>query len=68
MPLQEQRTCGGVTQPIPEPGTRRWVESTMLRPLYPQEVDATDCTVGWVGLVANLEGTENLAPIGVRSP
>jgi hypothetical protein len=49
-------------------GTRRWVGSTMLRPLYPQEVDALYCTVGWVGLVANLEGTEDLAPIGIGSP
>jgi len=43
-------------------GRRMWVVSTTLRPLYPRKRPGTQCTGGWVGLGAGLDGKEILAP------
>jgi hypothetical protein len=45
-----------------------WVVSATLQPLYPREKPGTHCTEGWMGLGANLDGTENIAFIEIRSP
>ena len=37
-------------------------------PLFTRERPGTKCTGGWVGLGTGLDGTENLAPIGIRYP
>jgi hypothetical protein len=63
VPTQAQREGGGIAPTHLQPGTRRrWVVSTMLRPLYPLERPSTHCTGDWVG--AGLDGTENLTPLG----
>jgi len=36
----------------------RWVVNVTPRPLYPRERPGTDCTGGWVGLRAGLDGVE----------
>ena len=62
MPMQAQRGGGCIAPTHSQHGTRRrWVVNTTLRPLYPQQRLGTLCTGGWVGLGADLDGTENLA-------
>ena len=45
-----------------------WVVNATLRLLYPPERAGTHCIGGWVGPRGGLEGVENLAPTGIRSP
>jgi hypothetical protein len=45
-----------------------WVVNATPRPLYPREKSGTHRLGGWVGPRTGLEGVENLAPTGVRSP
>ena len=68
MPEQTQRSGGGIGATHSQPATRRWVVSITPRPLYPGEITGTNCSGGWVGLRAVLDGTENLAFAGIRSP
>jgi hypothetical protein len=58
----------GITPTHLQPGTRRWVVSTMHWLLYPRERPGTHCTGGWMGLGAGLDGMENLTLMGIRSP
>jgi hypothetical protein len=45
---------------------RRWLVSTMLRPLCPRESPGTHCTGGWVGPGPVWMCAKNLAPTGIR--
>ena len=47
---------------------RRWVFCTTMRPLYPRERTATRYRGGWVGLRADLDGTEHVTHTGMGSP
>ena len=69
MSMQAQ-SLGGVTAPIhSQPDARkRWIISATFRQLYPRERPGFHCTLGWVGLEALLDGSENLAKDGIRSP
>ena len=60
----QAQTGGGANAPShSQPGTRRrWVVTTMLRPIYPWERLGTHCTGGWVGLGASLDGHEKSRP------
>jgi hypothetical protein len=49
MPMQAQRGGGGITPTHSQPGTKRWVVSTTLRLLYPQDKPGTHCTF-YVGI------------------
>jgi len=63
--MQAHREGGGIGPTNSQPPTgRRWVVSTMLWPLNPQERPITHCTEGWVGLQAGLDSTENLSTPG----
>jgi hypothetical protein len=69
MSMQAHMGGGAITlthlQPVT---TRKWVVSTTLRPLYPWERPGIHCKGGWVSFGVRLDGTENLAPTGIRSP
>jgi hypothetical protein len=45
-----------------------WVVNAAPRPLYPRERLGTHCIGGWVGPRADVEGAENVATAGIRSP
>ena len=45
-----------------------WVVNATPRPLYPRERPGTHCIGGWVGFSAGLDGAENFAPTGIRTP
>jgi hypothetical protein len=45
-----------------------WVAYAAPRSFYPRERHGTYCIGGWVGARAGLDGAENLAPTGIRSP
>ena len=62
MPVQAQRGGGSMSIAHSQPDTIWWcVVSKMLRPLYSRERSRyTLCRT-------SLDGTENLAPIGIRS-
>jgi hypothetical protein len=47
---------------------RKWVVSTMLQQLYPQQRTINHCTGVWVGRGAGLDGMKNLTATGIRSP
>ena len=60
MPVQEQMGDGGTAPTYSQSGTsRRWVMSTMLRPLCHRERPHTHLTREGVRLGAGLDGTEN---------
>jgi hypothetical protein len=64
MPMQGQKvgTCKAPTHS--QPGNRRWsVVSAIPRSLYPRERAGNQ-----VGFGVGLDGTENLASTGIRSP
>jgi hypothetical protein len=63
--MQAHREGGGIAPTHSQtPTGRRWVVSTMLWPLNPQERPITHCTEGWVGLQVGLDSTENLSTPG----
>lgn len=64
MPAPTQRGGGGLNATHSQPATRRWVTSITPRPLYPPEITGTNCSGGWVGLRAVLDGTEIWPPPG----
>ena len=67
MPMQAQRG-GGDISPTQRPCARgKWVVNSSLRPLPPQQRTGTHCMGGWMGLMADLAGTGNLSPTGIRS-
>jgi len=45
-----------------------FVVSKTIRPLYPPERTGANCTEARVGLGVGLDGHENLAATGIRSP
>jgi hypothetical protein len=67
MPMQVQRGNGYIAPINLQPDTRRggWLAPRSGR-ITPGKA-CTHCTGGWVGLGATVNGTENLAPAGIRS-
>jgi hypothetical protein len=47
---------------------KRWVASTMLRPLYPQKVPGKHCTACWVCLGDGLDCAEDFEATSIRPP
>ena len=60
-----QRVGTGITLLFHDRGTRRgWVVGSTLRPHLPQERPGTDCTGGWVGPRAGMDGRKISSPPG----
>jgi tetrahydromethanopterin S-methyltransferase subunit E len=65
MPMQAQMGGGSIVPTHSQPSTgTNGVISTMLRPPYFRERYGTPCTGLCLGLIAGLQGTENLASTG----
>ena len=45
-----------------------WVVNATPRPLYPRERPGTHCIGGWLEPRAGVEGAENVATTGIRTP
>ena len=58
MPALTHRGGGGLGATHSQPAARRWMVSIAPRPLYPREITDTNCSEGWVGLRAVLDGNE----------
>ena len=69
MPMKTRRGGGGSTAPSHSQPCirRRRMAITTPRTLCAQKRPDTQCTGGWVGLGAGLDGMENLNPVGIRS-
>lgn len=66
--MQAVRRNGGIAATHLQPNTRkRRVTSTTFQPFYPLERPRTHYTRGWVSLGADMDGTENVSPIGIQS-
>ena len=69
MSTQAQRGDGYIAPTHRNFGARRgFVVSKTTRPFYPRVRTGANCTEGRVGLRVGLDGYENLAATGIRSP
>lgn len=69
MPMQARRLAANIAQTHPQLVSRRMRKvSTTFRLLSLRERLGVHCRECWVCLGADLEGTDNLAPAGIRNP